>query len=408
MAIDAFSQKPIPITASSEAACRDRIRELYGENYKIVRRQESIVKGFWPLSKEKQYTVWYVPIAPEPKRSVHGFSSIPQMDPSEERLKILEANQNIQSPQMKLILDEIKEIRSQLDEKTSVHHQDEHASIQKIEDLLIKNDFTPEYIKKIADKIKKEFSLDDLDDFALIQKAVVDWIGETISISDITVTERPEIIVLVGPTGIGKTTTIAKLAAYYSGIGNTTVPKGLNIRLITIDNVRVQAKEQLETYGVHMGIPVEYADSTGDLQGLLSLYGRDVDVILIDTAGHSPKDYENLAKLRTKLDLKGQKLKIFLAISAPTKANDLRTILQQYETFGYESVIVTKLDETSTVGTVLSVLDEKQKSVAYITDGQKVPRNFKKADEVSFLINLVDFTIDREHIDEKFIQEKIG
>ncbi len=408
MAIDAFSQKPISITASSEAACRDRIRELYGEDYKIVRRQESIAKGFWPLSKEKQYTVWYVPIVPEPKKSTYGFSSAAQMDPNEERMKILEANQNVQSPQMKLILDEIKEIRSQLDEKSSMYHQDEHASIQKIESLLIRNDFTSEYIKKIADKIKKEFSLDDLDDFSLVQKTVVDWIGEAIEITDIAVTKRPEIIVLVGPTGIGKTTTIAKLAAYYSGIGNTTVPKGLNIRLITIDNVRVQAKEQLETYGVHMGIPVEYADSTNDLQGLLSLYGRDVDVILIDTAGHSPKDYENLAKLRTKLDLKGQKLKIFLAISAPTKANDLRTILQQYETFGYESVIVTKLDETSTVGTVLSVLDEKQKSVAYITDGQKVPRNFKKADEVSFLINLVDFAIDREHIDEKFIQEKIG
>ncbi len=407
MVTDAFTQKPIQIIADTEEACRKRIKELYGEHYKIVRKQESYEKIFGPI-KRKQCTVWYVPLLTEQKRPFQGLPTTQPMDFNEERTKILEANQNVQSPQMKLILDEIQELRSHITDNVYMHQQDEPASIVKIKQLLEGNDFTPEYIKKITERIKKEFSIDDLEDFDLIQKTVIDWIGESIQITDISTTERPEIIVLVGPTGIGKTTTIAKLAAYFSGIGNVGVPKGLSIRLITIDNVRVQAKEQLETYGLHMGIPVEYADSIEDLQNLLTLYGRDVDVILIDTAGHSPKDYDSLAKLRTKLDLKAHKLKTFLTVSAPTKANDLRTILQQYETFGYDSVIVTKLDETDTMGTVISVLDEKQKSVSYITDGQKVPRNFKKADEVSFLTNLTGFIVDRNHIDEKFIQDKIG
>ncbi len=408
MAINAFSQQPLVMIGDSETECYDRIKKVYGDNVHILRKKEFVTKGFLPFIQKKQFEVLYVPVLSGAKKVYQTPPQTVQMDPNEERTKILEANQGTQNPQMKLILDEIKELHSKIDEKNASSRQEDHVTLLEIEELLKKNDFTSEYIRKILDRVRKEFSLEELEDFATIQSAVVDWIGESICVSEVPSSARPEIIILVGPTGIGKTTTVAKLAAYFSGLGNTNMPQGLKIRLITTDSVRIGAKEQLETYGELMGIPVSFSNSEEDLQELLKLYGRDSDVILIDTAGHSPKDYESLAKMRKTLEFKGQKPKVFLTISAPTKANDLRTILQQYEIFGYTSIIVTKLDETETIGTVVSILDEKQKSIAYITDGQKVPRNFKKADPVSFLINLVGFNIDRDHIDEKFIQEKIG
>ncbi len=412
MATNLYQQEPHTIRADSYEECITKIRKVYGSGYEILRRNECSPEGMFGFLKKKQYEITFVGIPPKGKPAFQGTvlqspaSSVTAMDFNEEKNKILEANKNVQSPQMKLILDEIKGLREHIHNSSSSGKQDDHQSIVTIEEMLRKNEFTQEYIKKISDKIRKEFSIGDLDDFEAVQKAVVDWIGESIIIDNPKNRARTEIIVLVGPTGVGKTTTVAKLAAnYISGSLNTSGKQDLKLRLITIDSLRIGAKEQLETYGELMSIPVSFASTVEDLQQLVTLYGHDVDIILVDTSGHSPKDYESLAKMRKTLDFRGQKPQVFLTVSASIKANDLRTILQQYEIFGYSSIIVTKLDETDSVGTIVSVLDEKQKSIAYITDGQKVPRNFKKADPVSFLINLSGFKVDRDHIDEKFIEK---
>ena len=152
-----------------------------------------------------------------------------------------------------------------------------------------------------------------------------------------------------------------------------------------------------------MGVPVSIADSSEDMQKLLRLYSNDVDIIFVDTTGHSPKDYEGLARMRKVLDFKGIRPHVFLTVSASTKVSDLRTILQQYEIFGYDALIITKMDETDCIGSIISVMDEKGKSLAYFTDGQRVPRDLEKANPVRMLIQLADFKIDREHIDRKFL-----
>ncbi len=408
MVLDTYSQKMLKVVADNEDACKKRIRELYGDNVKILTKKEFDIRGVLPFMKKKQCELSYMLVTPDFKRNFQGYTTAaPQLDLNEEKNKILEANKRFQDPQMKLLMDRFDELESKMGENVAPSTKDEHETITSIQTLLVNNDFTPDYIKKIVERIKKEFTLDDLDDFDIVQKTVVDWIGETITIADTSNISRPEIIVLVGPTGIGKTTTVAKLGAYFSGVGNSDMPKDLEILPVTIDNIRVGAKEQLEILGSAMGLYAEYADTAEDLHNLLAIKGVAKDVILIDTAGHSPKDYENLAKLRKKLELKGRKPRIFLTVSASTKANDLRIILKEFEVFGYDSIIVTKLDETDTVGSIISILDEKKKSVAYITNGQKISCNFSKANQVSFLINLLDFKIDRAHIDDKFM-EKIG
>ena len=142
----------------------------------------------------------------------------------------------------------------------------------------------------------------------------------------------------------------------------------LNVRVISIDNYRIGAKEQIEKYCNIMKVPISYAEEASDLKILMDTFS-DVDMIVIDTIGKSPKDYSRIADMRYLLDGAGPISDVFLAMSATTKASDMREIMQQYETFGYTSVIMTKFDETARVGNIISILHEKKKPLAYLTTG---------------------------------------
>ena len=151
-----------------------------------------------------------------------------------------------------------------------------------------------------------------------------------------------------------------------------------------------------------LDLQVYKAEDSDDLKEIFNSIKDDNDIIYIDTSGYSPNDSENIAKLKNTLSVEGLKPEIFLAVAADKKARDLRNIMQNYEPFGYSSVIVTKCDETTGFGNIISVLNEKRKSISYITDGQVISRNIQKANVVDFLIRLSGFTVDRIHIEEKF------
>jgi flagellar biosynthesis protein FlhF len=205
---------------------------------------------------------------------------------------------------------------------------------------------------------------------------------------------------LVGPTGVGKTTTIAKLAAIY-GIENSG-RRPLSVRMITIDAFRIGAKDQIEDFGDIMEIPVSYIDNRRDLRREIDLYREETDLILVDTIGRSPKDSAKLGEMKELLDACGSKAEIHLVLSASTKTSDMEHILQQFEPFNYQAVLLTKLDETRHIGNIISALAEKGKPVSYITDGQIVPKDIKKASIVRFLVNLEEFRVDREAIEKRF------
>ena len=102
------------------------------------------------------------------------------------------------------------------------------------------------------------------------------------------------------------------------------------------------------------------------------------------------------------LDVRGLNPDVYLAVMASTKGRDLKKIMQNYEPFGYQSVIITKCDESDQYGNVISVLSERHKSVSYLTDGQNVSKTLSRASVVDFLIRLENFKIDRTHIEDKF------
>jgi flagellar biosynthesis protein FlhF len=306
------------------------------------------------------------------------------------------------------ILEELREIKQKID---SPAQKEDHPGLSRMEKLLKLNDFSDAYTAQMLDKARSELPMETLDDFSAAQDRLLEWIGETIRIyNEPFVSQRPaartegRIVALVGPTGVGKTTTIAKLAAVF-GIdksGASLMP----VRIITIDAFRIGARAQIEKFGEIMGIPVSYIDNRRDLRKEIALYQEETDLILIDTIGKSPKDYAKLGEMKEFLDVCGSRMETHLVLSASTKTSDIAGILQQYEPFNYRSVIISKLDETSHVGNIISSLADRGKAVSYITDGQTVPVDIKKADVVRFLINLDEFTVNREKIEKRFPAEE--
>ncbi len=173
------------------------------------------------------------------------------------------------------------------------------------------------------------------------------------------------VVVLVGPTGVGKTTTIAKLAAHFAMI------KNLRVALVTSDTYRVAAVDQLKTFAEIIRVPVEVTINHNSVQEAIRRH-QDKDLILIDTAGRSPKNQIHMSELKTFLD-KAQPDRVFLTISATTRVKDMFEIVDKFDLPCIDSLIFTKIDETSTLGAIVNVVNKTKKPLAYLTNGQNVP-----------------------------------
>lgn len=174
-----------------------------------------------------------------------------------------------------------------------------------------------------------------------------------------------KIVVFVGPTGVGKTTSIAKLAA------RLALQKRKKVVLMTLDGYRIGAVEQLRTYARLMGIPFRFVNQMEDLPRALQEQ-RQKDYILIDTAGRAPKDLEAMGDLATFLQ-ECSNIERHLVLSATTKPADLKEIVDRFEVCKPDHLIFTKLDETSTLGPIFNELVRTHKSFSYYSDGQRVP-----------------------------------
>ena len=398
------------LTRRNLKECKDELWERYGEDYQILSKQQDFKGGFLGFGQKEVVTVSYTVRSrgmPQRCLSKNSYSSYRNDDfqkNQEEILKMTTGNIDSikQIAQVKQSVEELTNLINKKFEMSVSAAPDKHPSIAKIEEMLDRNEFSFAYISEISKRMSQEFSLDQLDDFDFVEKNVVDWIGESISVHPEKRFRPPHVIILVGPTGVGKTTTIAKLAANLILDAKDKGRERPQLRFISIDKTRVGALEQLVNYGEIMNVPVDKAETLEDVKTIYNEYRNRVDAILIDTSGYSPNDAKNIGQMRSILDLEDLHADVYLALSATTKARDLVNIIQNYEPFNFNSVIVTKCDETRQYGNVISVLHEKRKSISYITDGQRVPKNIRRADVVNFLIGLNDFKIDRTHIDDKF------
>ncbi len=388
--------------ATSHREAEAKVRRKYGERARIMSHKSVRVGGFLGLfAREGVEVTGYFsdePVRREPPRR--------SADVEDEKKKILGSVKNDKT--LEMVLKELRDLRETLnsEERTvrapTVAAQN-HPSVDRIIELLRHNEFVHEYIENITARIRSELSFEQLEDFELVERHVVRWIGETIQLHEFQTKQKPKIMILVGPTGVGKTTSIAKLAAIYGVQGVNGIIN--DVRVITIDNYRIGAKEQIETYGHIMNIPVTCVETFDELRKQIALY-RDVDVVFVDTVGKSPRDFANLGKMNSLLEGCGGASEVHLALSATTKTSDLQQVVRQFETFGTEAVMITKLDETTRVGNVISILHQNRKPISFITDGQGVPQDIEPASIPRLLINLEGFTVDREDIEQRFAESR--
>ena len=180
----------------------------------------------------------------------------------------------------------------------------------------------------------------------------------------------PRVAAFIGSTGVGKTTTIAKLAA------ELMLSAGLNVGFITADTYRIAAVEQLKTYADILGIEVGVAYAPEEVAEYIQLLGGINDVVMLDTAGRSPKNAAAMDELAQYVAAAGDCEK-YLVLSLTTRWEDMCGIVHAYEHFGDFKLIFTKADETASLGAVLNVCMTTGRRASYITFGQNVPDDIK-------------------------------
>ena len=195
-----------------------------------------------------------------------------------------------------------------------------------------------------------------------------------------------KIMMFVGPTGVGKTTTIAKLAARYAYKQNSRHKVGI----ITLDTYRIGAVEQLMTYAKMMKLPIETVVDPSDFEEALDVL-RHNDYILIDTVGSSQHDREKIEKLTSFLKVNTfAEININLVLSAITKYEDLADIYNNFSVLPIDTVVFTKLDETKTYGNIFSLLLDTKKPVSYFSTGQEVPDDLMEANAEYLLRGILE------------------
>lgn len=380
--------------ATTHREAEAKIRQKYGDHARIMHHRTVRVGGFLGLfSREGVEVTGYFSNEPRSR------SSVPASDKNleNEKKKLLEVMKGGGDRSMDTLLEEIRSLKDSMVIRQST--EPEHPTIAHVRQVLGENDFSPAFTARTIDRMRRELSVEQLEDQESVLEQVLGWIGECIRLHVPRSSGRPEIFVLVGPTGVGKTTSIAKLAAMYGLNREATKPR--DIRILTIDNYRIGARQQIETYGEIMDIPVSFVESAEEMRKYLALY-QDADMIFVDTIGKSPRDFRRLGEMNELLAACGSRARVHLAVSATTKTADVGEIATQFEPFKYEAVVVTKLDETTRAGNIISVLSERDKPISFITDGQRVPQDIERATVLRLLTHLEGFGVTRGRLEERF------
>lgn len=251
--------------------------------------------------------------------------------------------------------------------------REQEKFIRLLYNTMMENEVDEKYANQIVDDLEKNRKPKLPFDYILAnvyQKMILKF-GKA---EGITPAEKgPKTLLFMGPTGIGKTTTIAKIASHYS------VNEGKKVALLTADTYRIAAAEQLRTYANILEAPFRVIYSEEEVKTAISDF-KDYDYIFVDTAGHSHQNEELLDKMRQLLKAvrEAGECQTFLVLSATTKYRDLQRIALSYKELTDYQLIFTKLDETSALGNLMNLKLCVEAPIAYVTFGQNVPDDIEQ------------------------------
>lgn len=405
--------------AKTEQECLDKIYKKYGTEVNIIRRHVKSVPCLFGFFEKQRCEVSFslakpkmpftfegenknyeknaafieahakrikekidVPFEPLQTKEVDGASSLSEN--SYEKLKTL-----------------VENIDAKLEGQIRVHV--EHENIEKIKEILKDNDFSDEYIASLLENIKGKLTVSELENYPHLVREVLDYIASSIEVKPFTPISVKKIIAFAGPTGVGKTTSLVKLAAlHFVHIQNVKRAKP-QVHVITTDGYKIGAVNHIEKYCNCMDLSFSVADTVASLKENIDRNKERMDMIFIDSSGRNPNDKGQVAEVEKFLTCIDKELmEVHLVINAGTKMKDIELITEKYNVCKYDYVIISKLDETTDVGNVISVLAKKQVPISYVTVGQVVPTDITFEVKKTLLSKIRGLTQEAGYIEETY------
>ncbi|MEC1376181.1 flagellar biosynthesis protein FlhF [Heyndrickxia oleronia] len=348
--------------AQNMAEAMKQIRQDLGDEAVILNSKVTHTGGWLGLFKKKKLEVIAALDMERKPSTVFVKEKKREQLPQHPSQKSLESNKNLHEE-----INEIKRMVQDITINQPIQMQNYPEPIQIFCEKLYSQDLNMNIIHSLGEELLKQWRSSQVDPS---EQEISEWAKK--HFTDILSqydnggsNVRKKYINLVGPTGVGKTTTLAKIAA------GEVINNRKKIAFITTDTYRIAAIEQLKTYANLLNVPVEVVYKLEDFQKAVKKY-EDYDHVFIDTAGRNYREMKYIEELQNLIDFK-QDIETFLTISMTMKERDIQEIIKNFEILSIDKFIFTKLDETSTYGTIVNIMVQNKKGVAYLTYGQDVP-----------------------------------
>lgn len=293
----------------------------------------------------------------------------------------------VESDSMRAEMDAIKRMVGQvLQSSRGRHHPGATDSLMDCYMQLIESEVAADIADEIIGRVRDELNTHEINDPHVVQRAVLRRLSAHIPVCKNPpmpgqgADGRPLTIALVGPTGVGKTTTLAKLAATYK------LRHGKRVGLITADTYRIAAVDQLRTYADIISLPLKVALTPSEMRIAVESMS-DMDVVLVDTAGRSPQDSDRLEELRSFLNA-ARPHQTHLVLSSTSSRRVLESAVTRFAPLSPDHVILTKLDEAVSFGVLVDIAGKVNASLSFVTTGQEVPDHIEpgNADRLARLV----------------------
>ncbi|MGL5254756.1 MAG: AAA family ATPase [Brevinema sp.] len=324
---------------------------------------------------EKSQALPY-PAPPTPAKAKKVKETTPSLfnEDQDSHLEEILSFKNELSELKKLILSQNNTLSSEIQKEQALPNENEIyiQHLRWIERHLQEREFSRYFINAFTKELEKNPEV--LSNKNNIITKVKEFLKNNIPVSHLNLDnyQHGSIIALVGPTGVGKTSTLAKFAAHFG------FTRKKSLQFVSVDRYKVGAESQLEKYARFMKASFCTVTKNEELQAILST--NESDYVFIDTSGKSPKEKSEIKELSEWLADYPLMMDIHLVVSATTKNADLDYICEGYVDIPYSHIIVTKLDETCSYGSILSAAFKTQKPFSFFTDGQEIPQDFAVAD----------------------------